>query len=353
MSLREATINILNRYAPLPTRVFWSPRSVTLWLTTKCNLNCFFCLRSIMKLENIDMKKKTWKKVLEYNLKELNLCGNGETLLHPDFFNIIREAKKRDMRINFSTNGILIDENMISKFRNLDINNFSISIDGVGDLYKKIRETPFDKIYNTVVKLSEFADIGINYVGMKMNALEFSKLVKIFNNYASLIRFNHIQPFSKKIDKQHLHRYPKLMNKINKDAEKSNSKNIKLRLRDSVPKPEFCIEPFFSPYIAIDGSVYPCCILGDHHDLKVTEWYMGVPMEINPDNVGLMGNIHDKDLKEIFNSKKFINLRKIFLKSFKESRKKKWTVDKYVKFREKHADDHPCVACAYRFSCVC
>lgn len=299
------------------------------------------------------MERKVWKNVLKYNLKEINLCGNGETILHPDFFSLLKEAKKVNMKINFSTNGVLLNDAIISKFRSIGIDNFSVSIDGVGKTYEKMRKTPFEKIYDTMVKLSEFVTLGINYVGLKTNATEFPKVVETFNDYVKFIRFNHIQPYSKKIDKLHMHRYPELMKKISKEAEKKNLKNIKLKMRTELPVPEFCVEPFFAPYITMDGSVYPCCILGDHHNLNVTEWYMGVPMILNPDNVGLMGNINDQNLKEIFRSKKFTNFRKTFLKHFKDSKRKKWSVEKYVKFREKHLDDHPCVACAYRFGCVC
>lgn len=80
-------------------------------LSTKCNINCKFCLRRVLKekfnfSENVDMDITIVKKMLEWkSLTKIFICGNkGEALFHPEIDNILKCIKKKGIIIDFTTN---------------------------------------------------------------------------------------------------------------------------------------------------------------------------------------------------------------------------------------------------------
>jgi hypothetical protein len=106
------------------------PRPITaihqIELTTHCNLRCTYCpspkldqpqFRDAPK-SNMDMA--TFKRALVWcrhfhdqgTQHELSLTGIGETLLHPDWRDMVALARKvlPNTYINFSTNGLLLDD---------------------------------------------------------------------------------------------------------------------------------------------------------------------------------------------------------------------------------------------------
>jgi MoaA/NifB/PqqE/SkfB family radical SAM enzyme len=360
--IKNVVKETLNRFPQLiPSNLPWKPIGYNFWLTTNCNLHCKLCYRSTNKIAKNEMELEVFKKIMKnIKNKEIGFCGNGETLIHPHIFEFMEIAKKNNCKVSFFTNGTLLTEDVSRQIINLGADNMAISIDGTGKTYEKMRHLKFDFVFNNVKNFVELQkklkkdkpNLSISFVGVKDNIEDFPNLINTFSPYINFFRFLHVQPYNKQIDKKHLHNYPKLTGRVlEKSKAISNSLNLQLRLRPVKPLPEFCREPFFTPYITYDGSVYPCCILGDHHDLKATEWYMGIPTELNPGNCGLMGNLLDEPIENIWNNDKFVNLRKNLLNSVKSNKKESWSVEKYKQIRKQKM--FVCDNCAFRFSCVC
>ena len=88
-------------------------------VTTHCNLACVYCPHPKMrrKKEHMDfgtfMRAMQWVNYYEHlgNQKELAFTGIGEALLHPEFEDMLRFARRcYDGFLHFSTNGILFNE---------------------------------------------------------------------------------------------------------------------------------------------------------------------------------------------------------------------------------------------------
>jgi len=137
------------------------PVSVAWELTLACNMNCMHCGSSAGKA---DEKELTTKESLDLvdQLKELNceiisLTG-GEPLLRPDFFEISKKIKDLGFDLSILSNGLLLDEDIITKLRKLNLYGISISIDGgKPETHDSIRRVKglFDKCISDLEKLRD------------------------------------------------------------------------------------------------------------------------------------------------------------------------------------------------------
>jgi hypothetical protein len=104
------------------------PRPVTqvhqIEVTTQCNLRCVYCPSPKLEAHRGQPKQHmtldTFERALEWcdyfqrkgTQGELSLTGIGETLLHPDWKDMVRLARETlpSNFLNFSTNGLLLDD---------------------------------------------------------------------------------------------------------------------------------------------------------------------------------------------------------------------------------------------------
>ncbi len=110
----------------------YRPVYVKIKLTWQCNLRCQMC--------------NVWRQSREHRLalpvilgladelaalgtQKIHLSG-GEVLLRPDLFAVIGAFAKRDMRVNLTTNGTLLTQDMAAGLVESGIRNVSISLDG-------------------------------------------------------------------------------------------------------------------------------------------------------------------------------------------------------------------------------
>lgn len=139
------------------------PTSYHISLGNECNLACRMCFPSASSRIAVQMKQagtytgptlldwtrdeKAWNHVTKYiceteNLQFVHLVG-GEPLINPrfkDLINRLLDAKKTDIYLGFTTNGTVIDTELISKlsqFRHVDI---GISVEAAGVLNTHIRQ---------------------------------------------------------------------------------------------------------------------------------------------------------------------------------------------------------------------
>ncbi len=109
--------------------------------TTRCNFTCGFCCGRSM--EQRDITLETFAKTLDAfpNLKHVELQGEGEPLLHHDFFEMARMLRSRDVSVSIITNGSqLLKRNAIPQILDLGLEKVSVSIESAdAETFKKIR----------------------------------------------------------------------------------------------------------------------------------------------------------------------------------------------------------------------
>lgn len=102
-----------------PTFPVWRIHQIE--MTSRCNLKCRYCVHPKMPRPKIDMDLATWEQSLKqtqlcvwrYGQDELNICGIGESTMHPNFVEWIHMARGflgPAIRLVLATNGLLVDD---------------------------------------------------------------------------------------------------------------------------------------------------------------------------------------------------------------------------------------------------
>ena len=126
--------------------------------TNYCNAECDYCPYPKMTREKGFMSVETFKKVLEkQELDFMELHNFGEPLVDPQIFKFIRMAKEAGFKTRLSTNGLLLNRDVLSKLADAGLDLMWISIRRYFDQVKKT----LDELYP---EYSKKIDIVIYYV---------------------------------------------------------------------------------------------------------------------------------------------------------------------------------------------
>ena len=159
-------------------------------MTLRCNARCEHCGSScgdtILKDEiSIEDLKRTLRDISErYNANEilLNVTG-GEPLVRKDLFTLMKYACELGFRWGMTTNGMLINDEIINKMIDTNMETISISLDGLKETHESFRKVPnsFDKIINNIKKLQQVPSIKIVQVTTVANKKNIHELEDVYN----------------------------------------------------------------------------------------------------------------------------------------------------------------------------
>ncbi len=164
-------------------------KKLTIVINEKCNFQCKYCLycdsyKKRKNLDNSEIEIKTAYKGINFyfknsaNIKKKNITFyGGEPLISKNkLFEIIKYARNfygpKNLKINLTTNGLLIDKKIIDFFVRNKI-YINISLDGPKQIHNKYRKTKSGRnTYNLIVKKLKF--IKRNYPEYYSNYLSIS-----------------------------------------------------------------------------------------------------------------------------------------------------------------------------------
>ncbi len=122
------------------------PDRITIELTNDCNLKCTMCPRVYMKSSRGFMSMSLFKKIID----EISMHNNialvpffrGESLLHPEFIEMITYAKTKGISpIQFTTNATALTEDIAQILIDIELDFITFSIDSIDQHgYGKIRK---------------------------------------------------------------------------------------------------------------------------------------------------------------------------------------------------------------------
>jgi SynChlorMet cassette radical SAM/SPASM protein ScmE len=130
-----------------------TPKSVSISITGKCNLNCKYCFytNEMERLKDLDTQQwlSFFEQLKALRVMDVSLTG-GEAFTRPDLFELIDGIIKNKMRYNILSNGTLIDEKTLQSFsvgkRRARLDYIQISIDGsAAEIHNKSRPASFDR----------------------------------------------------------------------------------------------------------------------------------------------------------------------------------------------------------------
>jgi len=233
-----------------------------------------------LKMMDFQLFKKIINETKEYT-KFVWLHGFGESLIHPQIDDFIKYCKKNHMKTGLSTNCTLINENMSRKLLNTRLDHIIFALDGATkETYEKIRlRADYKEVTNNVnmfLKMKE--EMRLKKPRVTVQAIEMSK------NEAEIELFKK-QWYNKNVDEILIRLVSTYADQIGGIKELSKQQQV-LATRKRYP----CILLWKSVVVFADGSVVPCC------------------MDFNGKII--LGNVKEKSLKEIWNDKKMLELRR-------------------------------------------
>lgn len=138
------------------------PRRVLFEMTSRCNYLCKMCPQNNLKRPKMDMDKSVYMRVLDeldqHGIEGIWLYHLGESILHPDFKEIIERVKQKKNlgMIWMSTNGELFTDEYAKTVLNSNIDFINYSMHAVSaEVYHKVTSKDFEVVHNNLYHLYE------------------------------------------------------------------------------------------------------------------------------------------------------------------------------------------------------
>lgn len=268
----------------------------------QCNLRCQMCSLQFrhdgppygpLAFLDIDL----FKRILDQlpALKELQLQGLGEPMMHPRFFDMVSYAVARGLEVTTNSNLTLLNERRAERCVTSGLHYLHVSIDGAtAQTYERIRvRSHFERVVANLERLvairkrlgSNLPRITLVVVIMKQNLHELPALVRFAHRWSlEKIFVQHLcHDFGEESLPSHYHpmrdfvREETLLNDEPQrvayyfDAARRAAEELDIDLRlprtqphphpPGTPGPQRCNWPWSGTYISYSGYAMPCCMV--------------------------------------------------------------------------------------------
>ncbi len=177
---------LLDEFETSVTEYSIAPRTLSLAITNKCNLNCSFCHiekgKTSLSVDTIIKLCKEFDRLGTFDIA----IGGGEPLIHKDLPQICKRIwEETSLGLSITTNGTLLNSELISELKNY-VSFLRISIDSVNqNVYKSIRNYDIDVIASKLLLLKNKIPFGINAVINSQTILDLNKLLEFALKYGA------------------------------------------------------------------------------------------------------------------------------------------------------------------------
>lgn len=295
----------------MPDNVSYSPSVVDIEPNVTCNLSCEMCQVTTWNRSVPDLDPEDFSLFLDKipALTRIKLQGMGEPFLNKGVFDLISYADGKDIFVQTTSNGTMLDEKLCRRIVNSGLDQISISVDGASaETYGKIRgKGNFERVIGNIERLvstrgkSKTPKITIRMVGMKENIHELPAMVELCDSLkVDEFTLQHdlcfwgkeewLQKLAGKVlsDDETIERY------IEEAGASAGGLGLDFHCHRSdrygVAEGIICPWPWESIYITSDGYICPCCIVPD-------------PRVVN------FGNLHELNFNDIWNGDEYRRFR--------------------------------------------
>lgn len=301
----------------------WDLRTLIVDTTSGCNLRCVFCSQPRWHPDYGNMSLESFQQLNDVlpRLRCISFSNSAEPLLNRDLFRMVRIAKKATrgmIRTGFTTNGTLIDEEIVDGIRSCGLDAIEVSLDGAtAETYERLRRgARFDLVVQNVerlVQLSARSRVGIPHVSLRFvacerNARELPRLVDLAHRLGvPQVVVNGLAPHDPEMAGEEIHDLgpTKEATEVFQEAwDRAVRLGIRLDLPALVPDTvEHCTLASSSCVLLANGSVVPCSMVAYRRPFFHREG----PRE-NPQHA--FGNINERSLWDIWHSPDYVAFRR-------------------------------------------
>lgn len=272
------------------------PKYIEVEVTTKCNKQCIICEHTWWKEPSADLTFEEFKSLTDqFDLRWINLTGEGDAFLNKDYLNMISYLKRRGTSVYLVDSMDLVTKDVARELVRMGVDGIYISIDGATKTtYESIKVgCDFWKVISNIKALldakrrakSPLPEICFRFVVTKTNVKEMADFIRLIaslgNNWGdgSKIHFVGLLDYPKIHDL-----YLETIPQEHIDVAVRTSRNrgmlpvvfahIEERLNPSVNRCLAWMEPYFA--LVPHHMVLPCCaVLMSNDRAKLAEYCFG------------------------------------------------------------------------------
>lgn len=302
----QMTIKRLGNSLPSTTISLRAPIRVTFLITRRCNLMCKHCYIGSSPYDKsseltFSQVESILKKLAEAGVFVIYFTG-GEPFVRPDFIEIAELASDLGFGVGISTNGTLLDDNIISRLSNINIVKIQVSLDGARkETHEFVRgKDTFDKTITTIKKLVDYnIPVGITTVFHHKNINELEEILLLANKLK--VKGVKISPLmdwgrAKHTLSEYTFDFEKRIELIKKTIDASSKIGMNL-LGEIYIDVGFDLEPYGCPLtigltLLPNADVIPCEVFAENLRQEV-----------------ILGNLLHQTVEEVWNSPKARDIR--------------------------------------------
>jgi MoaA/NifB/PqqE/SkfB family radical SAM enzyme len=157
--------------------------------TTRCNFTCGFCTGRHMRQG--DLSPSTFQRLLDEmpGLEHIELQGEGEPLMHGDFFAMVASARARGIRVSIVTNGSYFSPQNVTRLLDADLEAIFVSIESPDPVaFREIRGGKLEKVLRGLQLLIDERDrrglrkpnVGLSVVVLKRTRTDIVEIASLY-----------------------------------------------------------------------------------------------------------------------------------------------------------------------------
>jgi len=260
------------------------PPAVSVELTNRCNLNCPECMTGSgdMSRDSGFMSEDLFGKIINElapYLYNINLYFQGEPMLHPGFFSMLKKC--RGLNSLVSTNGHFLSAENSEKLALSGLRMLLVSLDGMDEAtYSAYRVNgSFSEVIKGIRNVTDAVrrnqselKVVIQFLVNRFNEHQVAEARKFAREVRADLRLKSMQIISRNGFKKWLPSH--------KGYSRYDIKCKEYTLKSSLP--DRCARLWFNPVITWNGLVLPCCfdknashIMGDLNEESFRDIWTG------------------------------------------------------------------------------
>ncbi len=158
-SLRKAASARLMKIDPELALRFCPPSSISVELTSACNIRCFCCPVGQGKIPKGRMSLSTFRQILGLlprHIRKLDFSHRGDPTVNRAFPELVRHAQRKGYQTDLYTNGLLLDR-YIDEIVECGLTTIRIDLDGASqESYARYRNgSSFERVRDNISRLVE------------------------------------------------------------------------------------------------------------------------------------------------------------------------------------------------------
>lgn len=299
----------------------FTPLSIQIEPTTKCNLKCTYCELTYMKEAGTHLPLERVREILDRlpRLRNVNVTGHGEPLLNRAFMDIVALLKARGIRVSFVDNFTIMGERKANQLVELGLDRLYISVDSADKgIFETLRAgAKFEKVVRNIrafVEVKKARDAKVPELGfiMVVTAYNFSEMPKVIAMADELdipfVELTHVVTWDETGDQEAGAEDAAIRSALAEAIEEGRRRGVIVYtdLFEIEKKPvQQCSFFWDENYITVDGYVHPCYYAAH---ARRGERFRALDWETT--NAQSLGNIFEQSYAEIWNGPEFVKARR-------------------------------------------